>query len=406
MSTPESIVIVGGGLAGGRAAGTLREEGFEGRVVLIGREPEEPYERPPLSKGYLQGKDERESARVHEHGFYAEHGIELRLGASVERLDLSGRAVVLSSGERVGFDRLLLATGADPRRLTGVPGADLAGIHVLRTLADSDHLRAALERGGRLLVVGAGWIGAEVAASARGYGVEVTLVDPLAAPLERVLGHELGEVFAALHSDHGVDMRMETGVAAFEGDARVERVRLSDGRTVAADDVVVGVGVVPATGLAEGLLDVADGISVDARLQTSAPGVFAAGDVASAFHPRLGRHLRVEHWANALHQGPAAARSMLGADAPYDRIPYFFSDQYDLGMEYSGDPAGADALVIRGDLPGREFIAFWLRDGRVLAGANVNVWDVVEPIQALIRSGAAVDANRLADPAVPLDEVG
>jgi 3-phenylpropionate/trans-cinnamate dioxygenase ferredoxin reductase component len=404
-ASEHTFVIVGGGLAGAKAAETLREEGFDGRLVLVGAELHRPYERPPLSKGVLQGREPVDVAFVHQEGYYGEHDIELRTGAIAEALDLDERTVVLAGGERLAYDALLLAPGAEPRRLRDVPGTELDGVLVLRTIDDCEALRAAIEGAGRLLVVGAGWIGTEVAASARTLGTEVTLVDPLALPLERVLGTRMGEVFRDLHADHGVDLRLGRGLEALEGAGRVERARLADGSTVEADAVVVGIGVEPRTALAEGVLDVADGVLVDERLRASAPGVFAAGDVARAHHPFFGEALRVEHWANALHQGPVAARGMLGRDVAYDRLPYFFSDQYDLGMEYVGHPVGAEELVVRGDLAAREFVAFWTAGGRVLAGMNVNVWDVVDPIQDLIRSRAAVDPERLADPDVPLEEL-
>jgi 3-phenylpropionate/trans-cinnamate dioxygenase ferredoxin reductase component len=365
------FVIVGAGLAGAKAAETLREEGYDGRVVLLGAEEEQPYERPPLSKEYLRGEAERASAAVHEAGFYAEHDIELRTGTAVTGLDVGARELELESGERLPFDRLLLATGAEPRRLR-VPGAELDGVHLLRTLADSDALRERLDMGGRLVVVGAGWIGSEVAASARQRGLDVTIVAPEAVPLERVLGLEVGGVYRDLHRDHGVELRMQAGVAAFEGAGRVERVRLQDGTAIVCDAVVAGVGAMPCTGLAEAAgLAVENGVLVDGRLESSVSGIFAAGDVANHLHPALGR-LRVEHWDNALHQGPAAARAMLGSEEPYARTPYFFSDQYDVGMEYSGHPAGWDRVVLRGDPASFEFNAFWLTGDRVLAEMGVN----------------------------------
>jgi 3-phenylpropionate/trans-cinnamate dioxygenase ferredoxin reductase subunit len=405
MSDRPTHVIVGASLAGAKAAETLREEGFDGRVVLIGAEPERPYERPPLSKEYLRGEKEREKVHVHEASFYADRDIELRAGTSVIGLDLAGRAVALEGGERVGFDALLLATGAEPRRLP-VPGADLGGVLELRTFADSDRLRERFAGAGRLAVIGAGWIGCEVAASARQMGVEVTLIEQAAVPLERVLGPEVGRIYGEIHADHGVDTRFGVGVERLDGDGAVGRVRLTDGSAVECDLVVAGIGVVPRTGLAEAAdLEVENGVVVSERLESSAPGVFAAGDVANAWHPFYGRRVRVEHWANALNQGPAAARAMLGQTVSYDRLPYFFSDQYEVGMEYSGLASASDRVVLRGDAAGREFIAFWLDDGRVVAGMNVNVWDVTGPIQALIRSRAVVDERRLADPGVPLEEL-
>jgi 3-phenylpropionate/trans-cinnamate dioxygenase ferredoxin reductase component len=399
-----AFVIVGAGMAGGKAAETLREEGFDGRVVLIGAEPERPYERPPLSKDYLRGESERAGVYLQDDAsWYEQHEVQLRTSASVESLDVGERAVLLEGGERIDYDALLLAPGAEPKRLA-VPGADLEGVHVLRTLDDCDALRGVLDRGGRLVVVGAGWIGCEVAASARQRGMEVAVIEPQSVPLERVLGSELGAFYRDVHLDHGVVMRLGTGVEAIEGAGRVERVRASDGTMLEADAVLIGVGVAPRTGLAEGVLDVDDGILVDAGLRTSVEGVFAAGDVANHDHPLLGR-LRVEHWANALEQGPAAARAMLGQEVSYDRVPYFFSDQYDVGMEYAGHSRPDDEVVFRGGPATREFIAFWLRDGRVAAGMNVNVWDVNEHIQALVRSGMSVDVARLTDPDVALEDI-
>ena len=405
MTRPQTFVVVGAALAGAKAAETLRQEGFEGRVVLIGSEPDRPYERPPLSKEYLRGEAGREKVYVHDEGFYAEHEIELRTATTVEQIEPGHRELVLAGGERVAYDRLLLTTGAAPRRLA-IPGAELEGIHELRTVADSDRLRERLDRGGRLVVVGAGWIGSEVAASARQRGLEVTVVDPLSVPLERVLGSEVGAIYRDIHLDHGVQMLLATGVEAFEGATAVERVRISGGGTIDCDLVVVGVGVTPCTELAQRAgIEVADGIVVDEYLRTSRPRVFAAGDAANAQHPFYGARVRVEHWANALSQGPAAARNMLGRAEPYDRIPYFFSDQYDVGMEYAGHATAWDEVVFRGDPERREFVAFWLQDKRVLAGMNVNVWDVNEHIQELIRASRPVDVRRLTDPDVPLEDV-
>jgi 3-phenylpropionate/trans-cinnamate dioxygenase ferredoxin reductase component len=405
MTSDHPFVIVGASLAGAKAAETLRSEGFDGRVVLIGAEHERPYERPPLSKDYLRGESGRDKVYVHDEGFYAEQQIELRLGRTAVALDTAAREVALDDGERLRYDRLLIATGAEPRRLT-IAGADLEGVLYLRNVEDSDALRERLDRGGSAVVVGAGWIGAEVAASARQRGLDVTVVEPLSVPLERALGVELGAIYRDIHADRGVRMLLGTGVEAFEGAAAVERVRTGDGRVLECDFVVVGVGVQPRTQLAEAAgLAVDDGILVDERLQTSAPGVLAAGDVANARHPLYGVPIRVEHWANALHQGPVAARNMVGKAEPYDHIPYFFSDQYDVGMEYAGFAPEWDRVVFRGDPASREFIAFWLLADRVVAGMNVNVWDVTDDIQRLIRQRVSVDDERLADADIPLQSL-
>ncbi len=405
MTADHTFVIVGASLAGAKAAETLRHEGFEGRVVLVGTEDERPYERPPLSKDYLRGEAGRDRVYVHGEGFYAEHEIELRLGRTAVDMNASLQEVALDDGERLRYDRLLLATGAAPRRLA-VPGADLDGVHYLRTVADADGLRERLDRGGAVVVVGAGWIGAEVAASARQRGLDVTLIAPDQVPLERVLGREVGGVYRDIHTEHGVQMLMGARVEAFEGDGAVDRVRTSRGRHVECDFVVVGIGVQPRTQLAARAgLSIGDGILVDEHLQTTAPGVFAAGDVAGAQHPFYRERIRVEHWANALRQGPVAARNMLGAGEAYDGLPYFFSDQYEVGMEYSGFARSWDRVVFRGDPASREFIAFWLAGDRVQAGMNVGVWDVVDPIQRLIGDRVAVDDWRLSDPDVPLEQL-
>jgi 3-phenylpropionate/trans-cinnamate dioxygenase ferredoxin reductase subunit len=405
MTNEQTYVIVGASLAGAKAAETLRQEGFAGRVVLVGTEDERPYERPPLSKDYLRGEVGREKVYVHDEAFYADHDIELRLGTTAVGLNTSSNELTLDDGDRLRYDRLLLATGSEPRRLA-IPGAELGGVLYLRSVHDSDALHERLDRGGAVVVVGAGWIGAEVTASARQRGLEVTVIEPASVPLERVLGAEVGAIYRDIHTDHGVEMLMGTGVEAFEGDEAVERVRTSDGRVIECDFVVVGVGVQPRIQLAEQAgLDVDNGILVDEHLETSVPGVFAAGDVANARHPFYGERIRVEHWANALHQGPAAARNMLGLAVPFDRLPYFFSDQYEVGMEYSGFARDWDRVVFRGDPASREFIAFWISDESVVAGMNVNVWDVNDPIRRLISERVTVVDRRLADPDIPIDQL-
>jgi 3-phenylpropionate/trans-cinnamate dioxygenase ferredoxin reductase subunit len=405
MSTAH--VIVGASLAGAKAAETLREQEFGGPIVLIGDEDERPYERPSLSKDYLLGKAERETIYVHPPTWYADHGVDLRLGALVAGVDPAAREVMLADGSRIGYAKLLLATGSAPRRLP-LPGADAEGVLYLRKVADSDRIRAALQTATRVVVIGAGWIGLETAAAARSAGAEVTVLEAAELPLLRVLGREVAQVFADLHREHGADLRFGVQVAEITGTAgRADGVRLADGTHIPADAIVVGIGITPNSQLAEAAgLEVGNGIVVDAGLRSSDPDIYAAGDVANAYHPLLGRHVRVEHWANALNQPQAAARAMLGQDVAYDLVPYFYTDQYDLGMEYAGyvEPGGYDQVVFRGDRDGREFVAFWLRDSRVLAGMNVNVWDVNEAIQAIVRGGRTVDVSRLADPAVPLEE--
>ncbi|HEY6311821.1 MAG TPA: FAD-dependent oxidoreductase [Streptosporangiaceae bacterium] len=402
-----AYVIVGASLAGAKAAETLRAEGFDGPVVLIGEEAERPYERPPLSKDYLMGKAERETIYVHPESWYAEHDVDLRLGAQVTAVDPAAREVRLADGSRVGYAKLLLATGSVPRRLP-LEGGDADGVLYLRRVGDSDQIRAAFQTATRVVVIGAGWIGLETAAAARAAGVDVTILETAKLPLLRVLGREAAQVFADLHREQGVDLRFGVQVAEITAPGgRADGVRLADGSHVPADAVVVGVGITPRVELASGAgLEIGNGVAVDARLRASDPDIYAAGDVANAYHPGLGRHIRVEHWANALHQPQVAARAMLGQDAVYDNVPYFYTDQYDLGMEYAGhvEPGGYDQVVFRGDVEGREFIAFWLSDGRVLAGMNVNVWDVNEVIQEMVRGGRGVDAARLADVDVPLQE--
>jgi len=409
MTTDTTYLIVGASLGGAKAAEALRASGFDGPLVLIGAENELPYERPPLSKDYLMGKTEREKIYTHPAEWYTEADVDLRLGTVVTAIDRAAHEVTLADNSRVGYAKLLLTTGSSPRRL-GVPGADLAGVQYLRTAGDSDRIKALFQSSSRVAVIGAGWIGLEVTAAARAANVEVTLLEAADLPLERVLGPEVAPVFAALHREHGVDLRFGAQVAEITGaGGHVNGVQLADGGRVDAEAVIVGIGIAPNTELAAASgLAVDDGIVTNAQLRSSDPDIYAAGDVACAFHPLLGKHIRVEHWANALNQPQAAARAMAGQDVSYDRVPYFFSDQYDLGLEYSGyvEPGGYAQVVFRGDVGRREFIAFWLgADDRVLAGMNVNVWDVTGEIQTLVRSGRPVDINALRDPAVPLESL-
>ena len=391
------FVIVGASLAGAKAAETLRSEGFGGRIVLIGEEPSRPYERPPLSKDYLRGDKTFEDAAVHPSGFYDDQGIELRTSTVVTAVDTAARTVTLAGGESVPYGGLLLATGAAPRRLRG-PGSELAGVHYLRSVEDSDALRDAIKNAANVVVIGAGWIGSEVAASARQLGADVAVVEMAAVPLERVLGAEVGAVYRDLHAAHGVKFHFGAGLEGLRGGKQVEEVVLTDGRTLRADAVVVGIGVTPRTDLAEAAgVAVDNGVLVDEHLASSAAGVYAAGDVANAFHPGYGTRIRLEHWSSALNQGPAAARSMLGKDSTYERTPYFFSDQYDLGMEYRGWATSWDQVVLRGDASTGEFIAFWIGAGRVLAAMNANVWDFGDALEALVRNRMSIDPAILAD---------
>ena len=405
MASERTFVIVGASLAGAKAAEALRTEGFEGAVVLVGEESERPYERPLLSKGYLRGEKPAARLYVHDEGFYADHDIELMTGTRVESLDPAAHEVTLAGGRRMGYSRLLLATGASPRPLR-LPGADLPGVAYLRQMADSDALRLAITGASRVVVVGAGWIGSEVAACARQLGAQVAVVAPDGVPLGRVLGPEVGGVYRDLHAEHGGDLRLSTRVEAVVGNGAAAGVRTTGGSVIEGDVVVVGVGVSPRDELTrQAGLSVDNGIVVDEFLATSAPDVFAAGDVAATWNPRYNKRVRIEHWANALNQGQSAARNMLGQNTAYTKVPYFYSDQYDLGMEYNGYATDWDAVVLRGDPAGREFLAFWLKDGRVLAGMNVNIWDQGDDIKALIRGAATVDADLLADPSFPLADL-
>ena len=400
--TSRTLAIIGASLAGAKAAEAAREAGYDGRVVLIGDEPTAPYERPPLSKEVLRGEKDVSTARVHDEGFYEEHDIEVVTDAA-DAIDTIARTVRLASGASIGFDTAILATGATPRRLE-VNGADLSGVRYLRTADDARHLRASISDANRVAVIGAGWIGSEVAASARQMGAEVVLIDPASAPLQRVLGTQIGRVFADLHEDNGVQLRLGTGVTELRGAGRVEGVVLSDDRVEEADVVVVGIGVSPRDELADAALGmrVDNGVVVDQYLATNIEGIYAAGDIANAWHPHYHRFLRVEHWANALNQGTTAGRNAAGGHEVYTRLPYFFSDQYDLGLEYVGHGQEGDSVVIRGDLTARKFIAFWHRAGKVSAAMNVNTWDVGEDLRSVIGAGTAVDTTRLADPDVPL----
>ncbi|MBD7951017.1 MULTISPECIES: NAD(P)/FAD-dependent oxidoreductase [Oerskovia] len=404
----EPIVIVGGGLAAAKAAESLRTEGYDGDLVVVSSEPHRPYERPPLSKDYLRGEAERDVLFPLSEEWYADHHVDLRTATRAAGIDVDAHSLTLIDGTSLPYARLLLATGSTPRSFA-VPGADLQGVHYLRTIEHADLLAATLEASaregaGRLAVVGDGWIGMEVAASARSLGLDVTVVGRGVHPLGRVLGPLLGEMYGKVHADHDVHLHRNAQVVGITGsEGRVTGLDVADGTHVAADVVVVGVGVTPNVGFAEAAgIDLRDaslggGLAVDATLRTSAPDVWAAGDIASVPSPRYGRPLRVEHWAVALETGPHAARAMLGSREPYDKLPYFFSDQYDVGMEYLGfveDPAGTE-VVVSGSLEDHELVAFWVSGDRVQAGMTVNVWEQMEHVEELVRATGPVDRDAL-----------
>ncbi|MBF6252232.1 NAD(P)/FAD-dependent oxidoreductase [Nocardia farcinica] len=406
MTSDRRFVIVGGGLAAAKLAQELRAADFPGSITLIGAEEHLPYERPPLSKEFLFGKKQLPDFTVEPAQWYRDHHVELLLGTTVTGLDPRARTLTLPDGSALPYDKLALATGSTPRRLP-VPGADAPGVYTLRTIDDARALAGLFARG-RLAIVGAGWIGLEVAAAARAADCAVTVVETAPQPLMGPLGPEMGAVFADLHRAHGVDLRLGARLDAVTtgADGAVTGLALADGGTVAADAVLMAVGAAPNIALAaDAGLAVGTGVLVDASLRTSDPDIVAVGDIAEQDHPRLGGRIRVEHWANALNQPAVAAATMLGRAAEYDRLPYFFTDQYDLGMEYTGY-ATADRtarVVVRGSLADREFVAFWLdAENRVLAGMNVNVWDVTDRIKELITSATPVDPDRLADPTQPM----
>ena len=404
----QRVVIVGGGLAGAKTAEALRDEGYAGSIVLFAAERHVPYDRPPLSKAYLKGEQSAEDGIVLPESWYADHDVDLRLGTSVTSVDADAHEVVATDGSRTAYDKLVLATGASPRR-SDLPGADLGGVLYLRTVEESERLRDAFQKDANVVIVGGGWIGLEAGSAAREAGSNVTVLEMAEQPLLAVVGPKLGQSFAELHREHGVDLRTGVTVAAIEAAAdshKVAAVVLGDGTSIQADVVLVGIGATPNTDLAVTAgLELDNGIVVDAQGRSSDPDIFAVGDVANAETPALGQRVRVEHWANALDRPPTVAKGVLDKAGDFDRLPFFYSDQYDLGLEYSGRGGREDDIVIRGDLAGREYIAFWLDGDRVTAGMNVNVWDVQDDIQALIASRDAVDREKLADDGVPLTEV-
>lgn len=399
MTASSTFVIVGGGLAGAKAAEALRDKGFDGKIVLFGSEDHFPYERPPLSKEYLAGKKQLTEFTVFDSDWYRDHNVELRLGTEVTSVDAAAHTVTASDGGSTQYDKLLLATGSASRR-PPIPGADADRVYFIRTVDDVGDLNSALTEGNSLAVIGAGWIGLEIAAGVRDRGLSVTVVEAADVPLKAALGSEVGEVFAKLHREHGVDLRLGAKVDEITlSDGAATGLTLGDGSSVVADAVLVAVGAAPNLALAEaaGLALGDGGVLVDASLRTSDPDIYAVGDIAAAEHPLFGTRIRTEHWANALKQPAVAAAGMLGSPAEYAELPYFFTDQYDLGMEYVGHAPDYADVVFRGDVDGREFTAFWLdADNKVLAGMNVNIWEGLDDIKAQIRSQKPVDSAALA----------
>jgi 3-phenylpropionate/trans-cinnamate dioxygenase ferredoxin reductase subunit len=402
---PETFVIVGAGLTGGSAVVALREEGFGGNVVLIGAEPEVPYERPPLSKEYLRGEATFEDTLVRPPNFYPDQGIETRLGVRATKVDLAGKVVELEDGNRVPYDKVLIATGGRNRR-PPIPGLDLEGVYDLRTVSDADRIRSQVAPGRKVVIVGMGFIGSEVAASLRMLGMEVSVIARSKLPLDRVLGEEIARVMQSIHRDQGVEMVFEDAAEAFEGVGRVERVRTQGGRVIACDFVVVGLGIEPLTEVVAGsAVRIENGIVVDEHCRTSVEGVYAAGDVANHYHPVFDRRIRVEHWQHAIKHGQAAARSMLGSQKPYDEVYWFWSDQYTYNLQYAGFATDWDELIVRGSLQKRKFVAFYLKGGRILATVGMNRGKDVRQSMGLIKAGVQVDLARLRDEAVQVRDL-
>ena len=408
MNTPKNIVIIGGGLAGAKTAEALREKGFGGSITLVAAEDHLPYERPPLSKEYLAGKGAFEDAIVHPTSWYEEKNVTLKQGVRATKIDTDSHHITLDNDEVLDYDKLVLATGSIVRTLP-LPGADAENVHYLRTVEDSDSIRATFGKDKKLVIVGGGWIGLEVASAARGSGTDVTVLEGAPLPLLRILGEKVAQVFADLHVSNGVDLRTEAKITEIlTSNGRATGVRLEDGTTFDADAVVVGIGVTPVIDLAKDAgVEVDNGVLVDASLRTSDPDIYAVGDIANHDHPVLGHRIRVEHWATALNQPASAAAALLGKDTKYTNLPYFFTDQYDLGCEYVGHATGSEEKVyIRGDLDKREFVAFWLNDSnQILAAMNVNVWDIPDKVKPLIAEGKKVDPEKLVDPRVDYSEL-
>ena len=401
----ERFVIVGAGLTGGSAVVALREAGFQGDLVLIGAEPEVPYERPPLSKEYLRGETTFEDTLVRPPNFYADNGIETHFGIRATKVDLDGKVVELEGGNRVPYDKVLITTGGRNRR-PPLPGLDLEGVYDLRTVSDADRIRSQVAPGRKVVIAGMGFIGSEVAASLRMLGMEVSVIARSRLPLDRVLGEQIARVMESIHRDQGVEMVFEDAVETFEGSGRVERVRTQDGRVIACDFVVVGLGIEPITEVVAGsAIRIENGIVVDEYCRTSVEGVYAAGDVANHYHPLFGRRIRVEHWQHAIKHGQAAARNMLGNQKPYDEVYWFWSDQYTYNLQYAGFATDWDELIVRGSLEKRKFIAFYLKGGRILATVGMNRGKDVHQSMGLIKAGIQVDRARLRDEAIQVRDL-
>ena len=406
--SPSRIVVIGGGLAAAKTVEALRSEGYEGKLDLVTDEADLPYERPPLSKEYLQGKAEFDKAVAHDEKWYADHDVTLHRRTAAMGIDRERHEIELSDTDILRYDKLVLATGAVPRKL-GLPGAD--ALKYLRTHHDSDVLKQAFGPDKNVVIIGAGWIGLETAAAAKNAGANVTVLEAAELPLLAVLGPAMAEVFAQLHRDNGIDLRLGVKISeiVLDDDGNAKAVKLDDDTTVDADLVIAGVGVAPEDSLARMAgLDIDNGVLVNSSLRTSDHDIYAVGDVANHDHPLIGR-VRVEHWANALNQPAIAAKALLGnSGARYDNLPYFFTDQFDLGMEYVGHvPRDSNPrVVVRGDTGKREFVALWLDDeNHVLAAMNVNVWDVVDVLKPIIAEHRVVDPDKLADSSVDWADV-
>ena len=405
MAQNESFLIVGAGIAGGTAAETLRKQGFDGEIHLIGAEPHRPYDRPPLSKEFLSGAKEQEKLYFKTQDFYTEQSIELHLGAEALALDTSSNTVTLSNGDALHYDKLLLATGSQVKRLP-IPGADLDGVHYLRNIEDSKAIAQSMSGAGRAVIVGAGFIGSEVAAVCKAAGLEVTVLEIQSQPMAHILGAEMGAIYANLHTNRGIDLRLSEGISEIRGQCRAEQVITDKGHAIDCDLVVIGVGISPDTSLAEAAgVDVEGGILIDENCRTSNPDIFAAGDVANWFHPGLGHRLRVEHWDNALNQGAAAAKSMLGNPEVYAPVLYFWSDQYDLNIQYLGHAAEWDEIAVRGNPSEEKFSAFYLKDGSVHGALIVNNFRDIRPTRTLIGQKTPVDAQALSDTSTNLKQL-